>query len=350
MPKPIVITDESVVNSYGFRVMSGGADVSLYLKNPIMLYDHSRRNSDKKDVILPIGKMTNLVQDGGRWIATPDFDMDDIFAVQIASKYEKDIFNMASIGFEAIEWSTDPELMLPGQTGPTVTKWTLKEISITDIGSNPNACKLSYKGKTIELSEGMDRSELDNFFNSNKPIQSMKKVITALNGSKLVSLSEASTEELVAEAVTTLSNQLSAKDSAIQAKDAEIVQLKADAQNAKTAALKDKATQLVESALSAKKIVAAQKDKFINLAVASEEAYTSVKEMLDSMQGYTPVGGQLKDAVELPAGNTERVKLYDEHAKNGTFSTLSDDNIKALWKAKFGKEIKAETLKALSAK
>jgi len=190
----------------------------------------------------------------------------------------------------------------------------------------------------------------EKLFNSNKPNNpTMKKVIAALNGSKLVQLTEASTEELVADAVTTLSNRLSEKDSAIQLKDAEILRLTAEVEASKTGALKDKATALVEGAIAAKKIVAAQKDLMLKNASASEDGYNMVKGLLDGMTGYTSVIPGLKAEIELPASTSERVKMYDEHAKNGTLKTLSEENIKALWVAKHGKEPKAETLKALSA-
>lgn len=350
MPKPIVITDESVVNSYGFRVMSNGGDVSDYLRNPIMLFDHTRRYGENhKDILLPIGKMTGLVRMGAQWVATPDFDLEDEFAAEVARKYEKDILNMASIGFEALEWSTDPELMLPGQALPTVTKWKLKEISITDIGANGNCTKLSHMGQVIQLSEKTRPEDLSNFFKlNNNP--TMKKVIAALNGSKLVTLTEASTEELVAEAVTTLTNQISAKDSAIQLKDAEILRLTAEIENGKKVALTDKATALVDGAIAAKKIVAGQKELMLKNASASEEGYQMVKSLLDGMTGYTSVIPGLSHEVQLPESTSERVKMYDQHAKEGTWKTLSEDNIKALWKAKHGTEIKPETLKALSAK
>jgi hypothetical protein len=351
MAKPIVITDDSVLNSFGFRVLSEGGDMSQFEKNPVMLYDHVRRYGDNdKDIILPIGKWQDLKRLGSQWVATPVFDTDDEFANKIASKYEKDILNMASIGFEAIEWSNDPALMLPGQTGPTVTKWILKEASITDIGSNPNACKLSHAGKVIVLNEKTQPDELTNFFNSNKSIPTMKKVIAALNGSKLVTLNEAAGEELVAAGVETLVQQLSAKDSVISAKDAEIARLQKEAGDAKTAALKDKATQLVESALSAKKIVAAQKDKFVKLASANEEGYTMVKEMLDSMKGFEGVVHMLKDGKELPASKTELVKLADTLLKEGGWEAYNDEQIKAIWKAKHGKEINENTLTALKGK
>lgn len=350
MAKPIVITDDSVVNSYGFRVMSDGGDLSDYLRNPIMLFDHTRRYGENhKDILLPIGRMTNLMRMGTQWIATPEFDLEDEFAAEIARKYGRDILNMASIGFEALEWSADPELMLPGQTLPTVTKWKLKEVSITDIGANGNCTKLSHLGQVIQLNEKTKPEELKNFFKlNNNP--TMKKVIAVLNGSKLVTLPESATDELAAEAVSTLIGQLSAKDSAIQLKDAEIVRLTAEVETNKKAALTDKAVILVEGALTAKKIVAAQKEIMLKNASASEEGYQMVKSLLDGITGYTSVIPGLSQQAQLPDSKEELVKLYDKHAKEGNWKTLSEENIKVLWKAKHGTEIKSETLKALSAK
>jgi ATP-dependent protease ClpP protease subunit len=179
----------------------------------------------------------------------------------------------------------------------------------------------------------------------------MKKVIAALNGSKLVTLPETATEELTAEAVTTLTNQISAKDSVIQTKDKEIARLIAEAETAKTAALADKATTLVEGALAAKKIVAAQKESLVKLASQGEEGYATVKSMIDTMPSYKSVAEQLSDKDdELPASQSKRVALWDQHAKEGTLSSLSEDSIKAIYKAKHGKEISEVTLKALSAK
>jgi hypothetical protein len=153
----------------------------------------------------------------------------------------------------------------------------------------------------------------------------------------------------VAEAVITLSNQLGAKDQSLAVKDAEIVRLTTELTTAKNASLVEKATALVEGALSAKKITAAQKENFVKLSSQSEEGYSTVKGMLDSMQGYQSVIPGLKSGVEIPASKEEQVKMFELHAKEGTLKTLGADNIKALWKAKHGTEIKDSTLKALSA-
>lgn len=200
---------------------------------------------------------------------------------------------------------------------------------------------------------------LSNFNNQTQP-NTMKKVIAAINGSKVLTLREDASEELAAEAVNNLALKLSSattelatKDAQLAAKDAEIVRLQKEANDAKTVALKDKATNLVDGAVAAKKITAAQKERFVTLASKDEDGYTAVKEMLDSMQGYQPVGAQLKDGgadVQLPATKELRIKLHDEHAKAGTLATLPTDVLKAVWKEKHGKEPSESTLKALGAK
>jgi uncharacterized small protein (DUF1192 family) len=346
--KPIIITDESVVNSYGFRVLTDGIDLSLFSKNPIMLWDHTRREDDDDDQILPIGNWTGMTRQGNQLIATPVFDTDDDFAMKISSKYDKGILNMASIGFDALEWSEDPALMLPGQTLPTVTKCVLKEVSITDIGANPNCCKVSLAGRgTLRLSESTTTDDIKNFFNSNKPNLSMKKVIHALSASKLVNLPEAATEELVAESVTTLVNQLSAKSSKIAELENQIATLRTEVENEKTKLLKDKAIALVDTALSAKKILPAQKDNFIKLASNGEEGYASVKAVLDSLVAFEGVSKHLKsEGGNNPVGKTEE-ELREEYKKlsrgNGLnkLRASTDPNDKAyldaIWQAQFGK-------------
>lgn len=344
---PLVLTTDRV-NSYGYRMLSSGGQVDEYLKNPILLYDHTRRYGNNEDsIILPIGKVNNLKLANDQWTGDPEFDQDDEFAKKVGRKFEKGYLNAASIGADIIELSNDPELMLPGQTGPTVTKWILREISITDLPSNPDAVKLSYNGNTVCLNGKSDPKEIQDFFSTQTKNTTMKKVIAALNGSKLVTLSEAANEDLVAESVTTLGNQLSAKNDVIAAKDAEIARLTTELSASKTSVLKDKATVLVEAALSAKKIVAEQKEKFVTLASASQEGYDAVKGMLDSMKGYEPVITQLNNNGTPPAGSAKVYATlsaeFTERAAEGTLEALKASNLehfKQVYKAGTGKEYK----------
>lgn len=329
--------------------MSDGADMSLYEKNPILLYDHSRRSDDDKDVILPIGTLKDVKRVGAQWIGTPEFDLEDEFAAEIARKYNKGIFNMASIGFRPLEWSEDPNLMLPGQTGPTITKWVLKETSITDIGANYNCTKiLNAQGEVLQLNAKTRPEEIKAFLSGSisqppNPIQSMKKVIAALNASKHVTLNDASSEELVAEGVVTLTNQLNSRDNQIAQLNQTIQTMKDEQKQLELKGLQDRATALIEGALTSKKILAAQKDNLLKLASASEESFANTKSYIDSLTSYVPVTGQLgttlggaKDALELK-------KEYEEHLKNDTLSALKAENFehfKKVYKAGIGKDYK----------
>ena len=148
-----LLSDESV-NRYGFRVLTTGIDLSGFLKNPVMFYNHNRST-------LPIGIWENVEVKQGKLLADAVFDDADAFALQIQSKVEKGIINMTSIGFDVLEVSDDAALLVPGQQRSTVTKSALLEVSITDIGANKNAIRLSFPGKGFALSHPMDERYLN---------------------------------------------------------------------------------------------------------------------------------------------------------------------------------------------
>lgn len=148
MPDRILLTDDSL-NSYGFRVLSSGAKLDRFLKNPVMLDTHSTWNLE--DVI---GKWKDIRRDENGLSAEPDFDMGDERAAALGGKYERGFLQAASIGFRILGTSEDPEDMLEGQTLPTVTKWELLEASLVPIGANGNAVRLyDQKGNKINLDE-----------------------------------------------------------------------------------------------------------------------------------------------------------------------------------------------------
>lgn len=55
MAYTFLLSDETI-NSYGTRVLTAGIRLENFLKNPIMLWNHTRAWSDKEDQILPIGR------------------------------------------------------------------------------------------------------------------------------------------------------------------------------------------------------------------------------------------------------------------------------------------------------
>ena len=252
MPKEVVIST-SGLNSYGSRVMTAGLDTSQYCRNPVLLWMH-RRGGDN----MPIGRMENLRVDGDRLIGTPKFDEKDEFAKKIATKWEDGYLNMCSAGIEILEYSTDPSMLVQGQTRATATASKLVEVSIVDIGANDEALKLYGGGKLLELAAGQDcdllplvklskpeetpRPEAAAQSNENTNSKNMKKETFLLLG-----LAETATEEQVHTAVTAL---------------------KSKADNAETLTLAAITAQ-VDTAITERRITADRKEFFINLGKTS---------------------------------------------------------------------------------
>lgn len=200
MKKKFVLSN-SRVNSYGFRLLTSGCDLTRFKANPVMLYNH-KMGADRDK--LPLGAWEGLSIEGDDVVATPDFDMEDDFAAKISRKVGKGHLRGASVGFEVVEVSTDPALMLPGQTLPTVTKWSPFEASIVDIPSNEEALCLRHNGELILLTKDTDLRTLS-FFQPDtpNPDDAMKKhPIEILT---LLGLAEGASDEQLYAAIKTLS-------------------------------------------------------------------------------------------------------------------------------------------------
>lgn len=147
MNKRVRLTNDTL-NSYGYRVLTSGVDLTYYEKNPVLLYMHSRG--------VPIGIMKEIRKENGEITGEPVFDEATELSVQCKKQWEFGSLRMVSIGFDVIETSSDPELLVPGQTRPTVTKSRLFEVSIVDIGSNHDAIRLRKDGKLVTLGDSGD--------------------------------------------------------------------------------------------------------------------------------------------------------------------------------------------------
>nr|WP_294922187.1 HK97 family phage prohead protease [uncultured Flavobacterium sp.] len=146
MTHDFVVNTENV-NEYKFRVLTSGIDTKQYLRNPVVLYIHTRENKDDENRGSEVvGRCIALTVKGTELIATIEFDEEDPFAKKIAGKVKRGYLRMTSIYADVIETSMDPELILEGQLYATVTKSKLVEISIVPIGGNDDALKLSRYG------------------------------------------------------------------------------------------------------------------------------------------------------------------------------------------------------------
>ena len=321
MPKEVVIST-SGLNSYGSRVMTAGLDTSQYCRNPVLLWMH-RRGGDN----MPIGRMENLRVDGDRLIGTPKFDEKDEFAKKIATKWEDGYLNMCSAGIEILEYSTDPSMLVQGQTRATATASKLVEVSIVDIGANDEALKLYGGGKLLELAAGQD-CDLLPLVKLSKPEETPKPEAAAQSNENtnsknmkketflLLGLAETATEEQVHAAVTAL---------------------KSKADNAETLTLAAITAQ-VDAAITERRITADRKEFFINLGKTSgADALRQTLELMQPARKPTDVIDTTKDA---PQGQPEQAtfaKLSEVPAVK--VSKLRKDNpneYMRLYKAEYG--------------
>lgn len=321
MPKEVVIST-SGLNSYGSRVMTAGLDTSQYCRNPVLLWMH-RRGGDN----MPIGRMENLRVDGDRLIGTPKFDEKDEFAKKIATKWEDGYLNMCSAGIEILEYSTDPSMLVQGQTRATATASKLVEVSIVDIGANDEALKLYGGGKLLELAAGQD-CDLLPLVKLSKPEETPKPEAAAQSNENtnsknmkketflLLGLAETATEEQVHAAVTAL---------------------KSKADNAETLTLAAITAQ-VDAAITERRITADRKEFFINLGKTS--GADALRQTLELMQPARKPTDVIDTTMDAPQGQPEQAtfaKLSEVPAdKVGKLRKDNPNEYMRLYKAEYG--------------
>ncbi|MGE0635996.1 MAG: hypothetical protein AB7G44_03405 [Bacteroidia bacterium] len=196
--KTFILSDESV-NEYGFRLLMAGGKLDKFKNNPVMLFNHRDYGDGYEG---PVGKWDNIRIEGGKLMADPSFDMEDDKAKRLSGKVDRGYLKGASLGFNIIAVSSDPSLMLQGQTMPTVTEWEPFEASVVDIPGNANCLMLRYNGESVLVKQQSDLSKLS-IFQSKPTINSdMDKFPKALL--EELGLAENANEAQVNEAIKTL--------------------------------------------------------------------------------------------------------------------------------------------------
>lgn len=170
--KEFCITDNSL-NVYKYRCLTEGLQLDEVKKNPIGFLMHNR---DKGVVV----RWENFRIEGDKVFATPVVNLSHPEGQSIADQIENGFLNAASVGkIVCLAATNDPKLKLKGQTGPTVTKWFPREISLVDIPGNYNALANLYDEDDNELS----LSDLTENLNTemSKNALNVAVILTALN-------------------------------------------------------------------------------------------------------------------------------------------------------------------------
>lgn len=234
--KRVVITTEAV-NSYGTRVLTAGIDLAQYEKNPVLLYMHRRGEV--------IGTMKDLKVEGDRLTGEPDFDEASELSQRCKAQWEKGSLKMVSVGLDVLETSDAPEQVVTGQTYATITRSRLFEVSIVDIGANDEAMVLTHAGKTITLGQGGENPlpRLQQTTNNNTDME-LKKLALELG------LPETADEQAVMDRLETMKQA-----------EAEVAALRKEKETLEA----QRVEALVDGAISAGKILATSRERFVQL-------------------------------------------------------------------------------------
>lgn len=278
--KTFVLHDETV-NTYGFRMLTDGANLAEFRKNPVMLLDHM-------DWKLPIGRWENIRKEGGKILADAVFDMRDPNAAEVARKVDENFIRMASIGAWPPEEKTDDLLYkLPGQTGPTVTRWTVREASIVTIGANHNALAF-YDRETGKLLDLTDQSEVVKLMDNVKPINKRSSMSEL---TQILRLSDGASEQDVTAAVKALASD----NERLRGENKTLSDAVTKHNDERKKKEKEEAIALVDAAVREGRINADGKDTYLQFF---DKDFESAKKALAAI----PVRSRVTAAIQSGAG------------------------------------------------
>lgn len=238
MGKRVRISNESL-NSFGFRVLTSGMDISQFERNPVLLLMHQRG--------MVIGLVKDIRKDGAELTGELVFDEATPESIRVKKQFDFGSLKMVSAGLDIVELSEDPAVLMPGQIRPTVTRSKLVEVSVVDIGSNDDSLVLYKDGNLLKLGKG-EECPIP-VINNNKPSNQSTKM-------DLTKIALALGLDATADEAAVL-----AKIAELMASSEEVVTLRQEKETMTLAAI----TQAVEAGIAEHRIPADKKDHFIGL-------------------------------------------------------------------------------------
>ena len=290
------VLSDSTVNEYGFRLLTSGYQLDAFQKNPIGYYMHRREDG----IVL---KWEDLRVEDDKVVGTPVINLCNGRGTQTCDEAENGFLNAASVGhIVVLEYSTEQDMMLPGQTGPTITKWYNKECSLVDIPGNCNALTCLYDAQENEL----NLADLS----INNPILKTIKTNTMALLSETLELAAQSDEQMVLAAVKDLAAKASGLELAHQALQADKDILQQELAAIKAQATLSEVSALLERGLEDRKITIELRDKLAHDYAANAEG---LKDLLAAMPAYRSIAEHLKSRTQ---DATEAQWLWDDYEKN----------------------------------
>lgn len=318
--KEFLYTDSSL-NSYKYRLLTSGYLMSEFARNPIGYYMHGTKDYPREAGVLV--KWEDLRQDGDKVYAKPCINLDHPRGEQTVREIENGFLNAASVGqIVALEISNDPNDYLEDQTGPTVTKWFNRELSLCDIPGNFNALTdlVDANNKPINLAD-YSKPQLFN----------MKQIfLTPAQLALIPNLKAESTQEEVNTAIADLvakASQVDALNTTVQNLTTANTKLKQDVEDLKTAGDQKQVEDLLAASLGVK----TTKEQNALLAVQFKGKPADLKAYLDVTPNLTGVVKNLKGG-DGELGEKFKGKTYAELDKAGLLPALKAEHPNTFFK------------------
>lgn len=126
---------DSSLNVYKYRLLTKGFLFDEFKKNPVGYYMHGTKEFPREEGVLV--KWMDLRVEGDTIYGKPCINLNHKRGQRTVDEIMSGHLNAASFGqLVALEVSSTPADYLPGQTGPTVSKWFPRECSLVDIPGN----------------------------------------------------------------------------------------------------------------------------------------------------------------------------------------------------------------------
>jgi Mu-like prophage I protein len=271
------VLSDSSVNEYGFRLLTSGYQLTDFQKNPIGYYMHRR----EEGIVL---KWEDLRVEDDKVLGTPVINLSNGRGVQTCDEAENGFLNAASVGhIVVLEYSTDPEQMLPGQTGPTITKWYNKECSLVDIPGNGNALTKLYDAQENEIN-------LVDLSNTTSIIKALQDSIVKTLGDTLQLASDADEKEVMTavQDLVTRAGNLDLENKVLR-NEKHVLQEQIEELHA--ARNRFEITALLDRALEDKKVTVELRNKLAADYATNPEG---LKALIAAMPAYRSIAAQLK--------------------------------------------------------
>jgi hypothetical protein len=320
----VYVLSDSSLNVYGYRLLTEGFQKDLFLKNPIGFFMHNR----DEGVIV---KWEDLVIEDDMIKATPVINLANKRGQQTVDEVENGFLNGASCGrIVVLDFSDDDSLKLPGQSGPTITKWYPKEVTLCDLPGNENSLSLFYEdGQQLDLAD---------FNNKNLNMKVINLTPALL---KVLDLTDSADQVKFEQVISDLVDKnKQVADLTVQANAAELARKTAEESLAslKATVTSEKVNDLLDKALNVDKKITVEVKEKLQKQFATDP--TSLKDLLDVMPNFQSVNGKISEAAGKTATDLSS-KSWNELDKAGKLEDLKandPETYKTKFKEQFGTE------------